>query len=127
VAPPAETPSTLAPSAYDTSADDRDLDDGSDGLEKAPAARSPFRGVVVGLAAAAAVLLIVGGPTIWVGALRHAEPLYPYQYPTIFSLPLAVATLVAVSLFDRGAGERKETSAFDRLQYRSLTGHEVEA
>jgi hypothetical protein len=62
-APRADTPSTLAPSAYDTSAGDREVDEDSEpaGLREGPAARSPFRGVMLGLSAAAAVLLIVAG------------------------------------------------------------------
>ncbi len=41
---------------------------------------------------------IVLGPAFWVGVLGHAEPIFPYQYPTIMSLPLAFAVAVGVSL-----------------------------
>ncbi|POZ62061.1 sodium:solute symporter family transporter [Chromobacterium alticapitis] len=51
------------------------------------------RGAVWGGAAgiATSLLLIVCGPAVWVGALGHAQPLFPYSNPALFSLPLAFA------------------------------------
>ena len=45
-----------------------------------------------------AVMGIVLGPTVWVSIFGFAAPLFPYQYPTIISLPIAVGVTVAVSL-----------------------------
>lgn len=45
-----------------------------------------------------AVLGIILGPAVWVGVLGHADPVFPYQYPTIVSMPIAFAVSVAVSL-----------------------------
>ncbi|MCA1927561.1 MAG: sodium/solute symporter [Calditerrivibrio sp.] len=36
-----------------------------------------------------AMILIIIGPTVWVDVLKHAAPIFPYKFPTIFSLPLA--------------------------------------
>lgn len=44
-----------------------------------------------------AVIALVLGPSIWVAVLGHAEPVFPYQYPTILSMPLAFAVAVLVS------------------------------
>ncbi|MBN3002581.1 cation/acetate symporter ActP [Chromobacterium alkanivorans] len=52
-------------------------------------ARGALWGSLGGLAAAAA--LIVAGPAVWVGALGHAKPLFPYANPALFSVPLAFA------------------------------------
>ncbi|OQS45488.1 sodium:solute symporter family transporter [Chromobacterium violaceum] len=51
------------------------------------------RGVVWGGAAgiASSLALIVCGPAVWMGALGHAAPLFPYSNPALFSLPLAFA------------------------------------
>ncbi|MGC0152331.1 sodium:solute symporter family transporter [Chromobacterium vaccinii] len=51
------------------------------------------RGVIWGGAAgiASSLALIVCGPAVWVAALGHAKPLFPYANPTLFSLPLAFA------------------------------------
>lgn len=55
---------------------------------------------------AAAVLGIVLGPAVWVGVLGYAEPLFPYQFPTIVSMPIAFAVAMAVSLLRPDAALR---------------------
>jgi cation/acetate symporter len=45
--------------------------------------------------------VIVGialGPAVWVGVLGNAEPIFPYQYPTIVSMPLAFLIAIGISL-----------------------------
>ncbi|MBM2885280.1 cation/acetate symporter ActP [Chromobacterium phragmitis] len=51
------------------------------------------RGVVWGGVAGivGSLALIVCGPAVWVAALGHAKPLFPYSNPALFSLPLAFA------------------------------------
>jgi cation/acetate symporter len=49
-------------------------------------------GGVVGLVAS--VALIVMGPAVWVSALGHDKPIFPSDYPTLLTMPLAF--LVAV-------------------------------
>jgi cation/acetate symporter len=53
-------------------------------------------GGIVGLIAA--VTLVVLGPTVWVLILGHEAAIFPYQYPTIVSMPLAFLVAMAVSL-----------------------------
>jgi hypothetical protein len=38
---------------------------------------------------------------VWVSVLGHAEPVFPYQYPTVISLPLALLVAMALSLAER--------------------------
>lgn len=45
-----------------------------------------------------AVTGIILGPTVWVSIFGFDTPLFPYQYPTIFSLPIAVIVTMTVSL-----------------------------
>lgn len=47
---------------------------------------------------ATAVLGIILGPAVWAGVLGHPEPIFPYQYPTILSMPIAFAVAIGVSL-----------------------------
>ena len=49
-----------------------------------------------GLASAIGALIL--GPSVWVEVLGHAHPIFPYQYPTILSMPLAFTVATAVSL-----------------------------
>jgi cation/acetate symporter len=56
-------------------------------------------GAVIGGSAGliAAVVALVTGPGIWTAVLHFDAPIFPYQFPTILSLPLALITAVAVS------------------------------
>ena len=57
-------------------------------------------GAVIGGSAGliAAVVALVTGPGIWTAVLHFDAPIFPYQFPTILSLPLALITAVIVSL-----------------------------
>jgi cation/acetate symporter len=46
----------------------------------------------------ASVAGIVLGPMVWVSVLGHAQTVYPYQYPTLVSLPIAMIVAVGISL-----------------------------
>ena len=53
-------------------------------------------GGIAGLATG--LLGIVLGPSVWVGVLGHAAAVFPYQYPTIVSMPVAFIVAIGVSL-----------------------------
>lgn len=53
-------------------------------------------GGVTGLVSA--VVGIILGPAVWVGVLGNSEPLFPYQFPTIVSMPLSFAIAIGVSV-----------------------------
>jgi cation/acetate symporter len=82
------------------------------------------RGVVAGgsVGVLLALVLTVLSPAIWVGILEHAEPLYPYSSPTIFSMPLAFLTIWLVSLTDRSGRAAVDRSGYDAQRFRSETG-----
>ena len=48
-----------------------------------------------------AVTGIILGPTVWVSIFGFDAPIFPYQYPTIISLPIAVVVTVMVSLMGK--------------------------
>ncbi len=52
-------------------------------------------GGICGLCGALAGLVL--GPTVWVAVLGHPHAIFPYQYPTIFSMPAAFIVAIAVS------------------------------
>ncbi len=61
-------------------------------------------GGIAGLVSAALGLAL--GPSIWVAVLGHSEPIFPFPYPTIVSMPLAFAVAIAVSLVQQQHGVR---------------------
>ena len=61
------------------------------------------------------VLLIVVGPQVWVSVLGYEEALFPYDYPALFTLPLALGVSWLVSASDRSA-----RGTIDRRNYHDL-------
>ena len=75
--------------------------------------RGAISGALVGLFTS--VVLIVLGPQVWVSVLGNSEPLFPYDYPALFTMPLAFLVMFLVSKSD--SSERATT---DRGNYRAL-------
>ncbi|WP_157268857.1 cation acetate symporter [Azohydromonas aeria] len=72
------------------------------------------RGAVIGgsLGLASAVALTVLSPTVWVKVLGHATPVYPYEYPALFSMLIAFAGIWLFSVTDRSQRARNEQRAY---------------
>ncbi|HMM75994.1 MAG TPA: cation acetate symporter [Gammaproteobacteria bacterium] len=81
-------------------------------------------GIVAGgwLGLAAAVAMLVAGPTIWRDILGHEAPIFPYKYPALFSMTISVVTMILVSLLDKSARGHREVRAFEDQFVRSQTG-----
>ena len=82
------------------------------------------RGAMIGgwLGLLTAVVLMILGPTIWVQVLGHAKPIYPYEYPALFSMLAAFIGTWLFSITDsseQGAAERRR---FRGQFIRSQTG-----
>jgi cation/acetate symporter len=72
--------------------------------------RGAFAGGLTGLVSS--VGLIVLSKKVWVDVLGHAHALFPYEYPTLFSLGAALLVALLASLADRSAQGRQERQAF---------------
>ncbi|MEM8496815.1 MAG: cation/acetate symporter ActP [Pseudomonadota bacterium] len=75
------------------------------------------RGAILGatLGLISSVGLIIIGPQVWVSVLGFDEPLFPYNYPALFTMPLAFAVAWFFSVSDRSA-----RAAIDRENYHEL-------
>lgn len=82
--------------------------------------RGAVAGGAVGLVSAVALMVL--GPTVWVDVLGHAEPVFPYRYPALFSMLASFAVTIGVSLLDRSAAAAAEARAYDHQYVRSITG-----
>jgi cation/acetate symporter len=82
------------------------------------------RGAVVGgvLGLVSAVALIVLGPVVWKAVLGNPAPIFPYEYPALFSMPLAFIGCWLVSILDTSSQARAEKDAFEAQLVRSETG-----
>ncbi|BBU33426.1 hypothetical protein BTHE68_71600 (plasmid) [Burkholderia sp. THE68] len=69
-----------------------------------------------------AVLLVFISKSVWVDVLGHAQAIFPYSQPALFSMPLAFAVAIAVSWLDRSESALSERARFADLYVRSQTG-----
>lgn len=82
------------------------------------------RGAMVGgwLGLLTAVVLMILGPTIWVKVLGHATPIYPYEYPALFSMAAAFIGTWLFSITDNSEAAVQERGRFYSQFVRSQTG-----
>ena len=81
-------------------------------------------GAVVGgwAGLASGVVMLVLGPTIWKEIMGHADPVFPYKYPALFSMTVSFGTMIVVSLLDKSDRAKAELASFDDQFVRSQTG-----
>ncbi|MCW2475181.1 MULTISPECIES: cation/acetate symporter ActP [unclassified Symbiopectobacterium] len=69
-----------------------------------------------------AIVLMILGPTIWVKILGHATPIYPYEYPALFSMLVAFIGIWFFSITDNSEEGKQERERFYAQFVRSQTG-----
>ncbi|MNH37703.1 Cation/acetate symporter ActP [compost metagenome] len=62
------------------------------------------------------------GPTVWVKVLGHAQAIFPYEYPALFSMALAFAGIWFFSVTDKSQNASDEHAKFIPQFVRSQTG-----
>ncbi|MBL4673983.1 MAG: cation/acetate symporter ActP [Arenicella sp.] len=74
------------------------------------------RGAVIGglVGFVSSIALIVGGPKVWVSIIGAEAPLFPYDYPALFTMTAAFITMVVVSITDRSAASVQDRALFDK-------------
>ena len=85
------------------------------------------RGAVAGGATGliVVVVLIVLSPTVWVNALGNETAIYPYAYPTLFSVASAFFVTIVVSLTDRSDRASIDRAGYDAQVVRSELGGQI--
>lgn len=86
------------------------------------------RGAVIGgwSGLIVAITLMILGPTIWVSILGHEKPIYPYEYPALFSMIIAFITSWLFSITDKSALGAQEKAKFQIQFIRSQIGIGIE-
>lgn len=82
--------------------------------------RGAIWGSVAGLVSA--VLIVVLSKSVWVSVLGNATPIFPYEQPAIFSMPLAFFFAWLGSTLDTSARATAEKEAFEDQYVRAQTG-----
>ncbi len=71
-----------------------------------------------------AVMFVVCSKAVWVTVLGNAQPLFPYEQPALFSMPVAFLFCWIVSKMDANSARSKaEIAAFDDQFVRAQTGY----
>lgn len=73
-----------------------------------------------------AVTLMILGPTIWVSILGHEKPIYPYEYPALFSMIIAFVVSWLFSITDKSSLGEQEKAKFQAQFIRSQIGLGIE-
>ncbi len=82
--------------------------------------RGAIWGSIAGLVSA--VLIVVLSKAVWVTVLGNKDPLFPYEQPAIFSMPLAFFMAWLGSVTDNSARAVQEKEAFEDQYVRAQTG-----
>ena len=82
------------------------------------------RGAIAGGVSGLVVVLVLVtlSPTIWVDVLGYEEAIFPYAYPTLFSVTTAFVVTIAVSLMDHSERAKIDRSAYPQQIVRSELG-----
>ncbi len=82
--------------------------------------RGALLGGLTGLVSA--VLMVVLSKSVWVIVLGNAHPIFPYEQPALFSMPLAFIAAYLASKFDHSAEAEIDRAAFFDQEVRAQTG-----
>ncbi|MBC7907119.1 MAG: cation/acetate symporter ActP, partial [Rhodospirillaceae bacterium] len=82
------------------------------------------RGAVIGgyLGLFGSVGAVLLSKVVWVQSFGFAEPIFPYVYPTLFTMPLAFAGCWVFSKLDNSPRAQLERDAYEAQAIRSETG-----
>jgi len=82
--------------------------------------RGAVAGGLTGLVVVA--VLVVLSPTVWVQVLGNETAIFPYAYPTLFSVAAAFAVTIVVSITDGSARAEQDRAGFPAQLVRSEVG-----
>jgi cation/acetate symporter len=82
------------------------------------------RGAVIGgyIGLISALVLVILGPVVWTQILDMGDPIVPYKFPAVFSVPLAFIAIWYFSITDNSEDAKRCREAFDAQDIRCQTG-----
>jgi cation/acetate symporter len=70
-----------------------------------------------------AVMFVLLSKSVWVNVFHNAAPIFPYEQPALFAMPIAFLAAIVVSKLDVSARAKAEIEAFDDQYVRAQTGY----
>jgi cation/acetate symporter len=82
------------------------------------------RGATIGgfLGLITAVGLTIISKSVWVDVLHHAEPIFPYTSPALFSMTAGFVGIWLFSVLDHSEQARRDRAGYAAQKVRSETG-----
>lgn len=82
------------------------------------------RGAVIGgyIGLVSALVLVILGPVVWTQIIGMGDPIVPYKFPAVFSVPLAFIAIWYFSITDKSEDAARCREAFDEQDIRCQTG-----
>ena len=82
------------------------------------------RGAVIGgyIGLVSSVGTVILSKVVWVQSFHFAEPIFPYVYPTLFTMPAAFFCCWLFSILDNSPSAQAERAAYEAQAIRSETG-----
>ena len=70
------------------------------------------------------MVLVILSPKVWMQVLGHPTTPFPYEYPTVFTVTVALVTTWVVSMLDRTPQAMRDRQAYQQLSREfSASGH----
>ncbi len=82
--------------------------------------KGAFWGGLIGWLAVVTMVLL--SPSIWVKSFGHAQAIFPYDHPAIFSMPLTFILIILISKLDRSARAQVDKAGFKAQDFRAQSG-----
>jgi cation/acetate symporter len=70
-----------------------------------------------------ATFFVVCSKSVWVNVLGNPAPLFPYEQPALFAMPIAFLSAIIVSKLDSSVRAKNEIVAFEDQYVRAQTGY----
>jgi len=82
------------------------------------------RGAVIGgyVGLISALVLVILGPVVWTSILGYGDPIVPYKFPAVFSVPMAFIAIWFFSITDNSEDAKRCIDEFDAQDIRCQTG-----
>jgi cation/acetate symporter len=72
-----------------------------------------------------ALIFVILSSAVWVTVLGNEKPIFPYEQPALFSMPLGFLAAWLASVTDKSARAARERDAFENQKILAETGVEA--
>ncbi|TSA83932.1 cation acetate symporter [Helicobacter mehlei] len=68
------------------------------------------------------ITMVLLSPSIWVKSFGHAQAIFPYDHPALFSMPLTFILIILISKLDKSPRAQVDRAGFKAQDFRAQSG-----